>query len=304
MKELIKRFSADGHISNSYGEKLEKWFGSAKSCPIRIFRPKFSCILEEHWEDLVTPGLEFSMDMESNDEFPSLYGTAELYSEKDTETPDLDLENADPASRVENVTDILYQVVFRKKEKYGDGVIATKIFKEKFRINKVNELDNFKGVKSILEEKRDVLVTENNESGADTTEFIGTPKLYIRSPILLTTLKAIISFQSKSEKTIEDKDIGTHGIESGIFLYPFIDLYHYKDRLVEYKNDTNNEIRLRHDRKYNDVCDKHIDVLIRYLYSQQTIGLEEAERLWNEPVPKTTFNSLWLLLKQSRCLRP
>ncbi|RAL09607.1 ATP-binding protein [Aspergillus homomorphus CBS 101889] len=89
----------------------------------------------------------------------------------------------------------------------------------------------------------------------------------------------------------------TTNLENGVFIYPFTDLCLYKDRLLAYKSDAAHETRLRHSPEYNALCDKHIDVLVRYLYAQPTIGLKEAEDLWAQPIPKTTFKALWLLFR-------
>lgn len=285
-----------GHLLRLYNEVFEEALTSSRSYTIKLIKPRSARVLADHWEDLVTPGLEFTVNIQDDD--------------------DVRLENtsipatgaSDQVSQIENGIDIIYKAVFLKKSSSGDyEVIATKSSKENFLLDQIKDIDNFKDVKSILEEKREVSRSEKSSfdnTEADSTDFIGAPQLYIRSPVLLTALKAIISFQSKPEETtlyrnISYKSTGTimTDIEKGLYLYPFADLYHYKDQLLEYKKDINNPSRLRHDPEYNDICDRHIDVLIQYLYSYPTIGLEEAERLWNEPIPKTTFNFLWLLLK-------
>lgn len=79
-------------------------------------------------------------------------------------------------------------------------------------------------------------------------------------------------------------------------MFPYKDLYHHKDDLVKYK-DSKAYARENHSPKYNEECDRHIDILIEYLYQQSSIGLQEAEQLWSQPVPRTTFNSYLLLLK-------
>ncbi|OJJ98703.1 hypothetical protein ASPACDRAFT_1244, partial [Aspergillus aculeatus ATCC 16872] len=80
---------------------------------------------------------------------------------------------------------------------------------------------------------------------------------------------------------------------------PFADLYHYKDRLLAYKTADPSSpyaaVRRRHNPEFNALCDKHIDILVRYLYAQGSIGLKAVEELWRHSVPKTTFKSLWLL---------
>jgi hypothetical protein len=76
-------------------------------------------------------------------------------------------------------------------------------------------------------------------------------------------------------------------------VYPFTDLHHYRERLLQYRE----EVGETHDTEYTTTCQEHIDILVGYLDGLTTIGVRDAEFLWNNEVPKTTFSSLWLLLK-------
>ncbi len=115
-------------------------------------------------------------------------------------------------------------------------------------------------------------------------------KLVIHSPFLLNALRTVIAYSSL--RITEEKD----SLREGIFPYPYEDLYHYKDALLDYKKN-HHPTKERHTEEYNTECDRHIDVLIDYLYSQQKVNLRQAEERWSREVPTTTFHSFWLLMK-------
>ncbi|KAF2730213.1 P-loop containing nucleoside triphosphate hydrolase protein [Polyplosphaeria fusca] len=85
-------------------------------------------------------------------------------------------------------------------------------------------------------------------------------------------------------------------LDSGKFLFPFVDLYHYKDDLLAYKNNFEGA-KANHSEEENTECDRHIDVLLKYLYEQPTVALARIEADWTKTVPVTTFDALWLLYK-------
>jgi hypothetical protein len=79
----------------------------------------------------------------------------------------------------------------------------------------------------------------------------------------------------------------------GQFVYPFTDLHHYRERLLQYKE----EVSEIHDNEYSATCREHIDILFEYLDNLPETGLKSAELLWKDETPRVTFSSLWLLLK-------
>lgn len=133
------------------------------------------------------------------------------------------------------------------------------------------------------------------------SDTVGNPTIRIHSMKLLNALKDTIKFirpkeDSSDPSKFDFRDNMTTNLNAGIFVFPYKDLYHHKDDLVKYK-DSKAGVRENHPPEYNEECDRHIDILIEYLYQQSSISLQEAEQLWSQPVPRTTFNAYWLLLK-------
>ncbi|PYH96949.1 P-loop containing nucleoside triphosphate hydrolase protein [Aspergillus ellipticus CBS 707.79] len=153
--------------------------------------------------------------------------------------------------------------------------------------------------KSVLEEYRECWQESRGNTNAGevkTTSFISDPVLHVRSSILLNALKTIIEFESPPDALLVREyghgEVSTN-LGTGRFVFPFTDLYHHRDRLLDYRE----EVKKYHDQSYSDACREHIDILLEYLYSQLTPNLKTVERLWSQSVPKTTFDLIWLLLK-------
>jgi hypothetical protein len=130
--------------------------------------------------------------------------------------------------------------------------------------------------------------------------------LLVHSPILLNALRAVIKYSflpmamrpgmAKKRGIGDNIDLKTSDLTGGNFPYPYTDLYYSKDDLLEYKTKPN-ETRLRHTNEYNAECDRHIDILIDYLYRQEKINLHQVEADWKRDKPVTTFGSLFLLMR-------
>ncbi|KAL4767545.1 P-loop containing nucleoside triphosphate hydrolase protein [Aspergillus nidulans var. acristatus] len=126
---------------------------------------------------------------------------------------------------------------------------------------------------------------------------IGIPVLYIRSRILLDALGALVSFQSSpdvltSKRGWRSRDISS-SLEDGRIVYPFTDLYNYRQRLLGYRE----EVKETHDPEYSETCREHIDVLDRYLLEEPPIDLNKLEVMLHQTNPKVTFASICFLLK-------
>jgi hypothetical protein len=115
---------------------------------------------------------------------------------------------------------------------------------------------------------------------------IGRSMLKVNSPYLLNTLQAVIKF---STRDILD-------LKNGAAVYPFRDLYYHKEDLLEYKAKEDG-LRSKHSEEYNNICDKHIDQLVHYLYSQPDICFGELEADWARDVPLTNFPGVAFLLQ-------
>lgn len=115
-------------------------------------------------------------------------------------------------------------------------------------------------------------------------------RLHIRSDHLLNALRVVIKYLSSVP--FEEAEVLT----SGLFFYPFQELYHHREELLAYKKETGGA-RANHTAEYNAECDRHIDVLIDYLDHEPTVQLQFVKERWSRKVPTTTFASFWLLMK-------
>lgn len=114
-------------------------------------------------------------------------------------------------------------------------------------------------------------------------------KLLIRSPLLLNAIRAVVAYSAEAPSG------DSHCLKDGDFPFPYRDLYYHKDELLNYK--ISHPARTRHSDGYNAECDRHIDLLIDFLYSKKEINLKEAEDRSNMVTPSTTFGAFWLLMK-------
>ncbi len=113
-------------------------------------------------------------------------------------------------------------------------------------------------------------------------------RLIVQSTLLLNAIRAVVKYSAEAPSGNSDC------FEDGEFPFPYKDLIYHKEEL-KYK--ISHPTRSRHSDEYNAECDRHIDVLIKFLYNVRDIQLKEAEDRWNMKQPSTTFSSLWLLLK-------
>ena len=117
----------------------------------------------------------------------------------------------------------------------------------------------------------------------------GKTTLRIHSPLLLNALRSIVKYSSAPPG---NKD----NFEDGSFDYPFKDLYCHKNELVQYKVG-HSSVRVNHSNGYNEECDRHIDLLLKYLDDQSTIRYSEFQTMWTKGIPTTTIAGLQFLLK-------
>ncbi|CAI7655938.1 unnamed protein product [Penicillium glandicola] len=268
-------------------------------CITRI-KPEHSNILPDHWETLVSPGWEFKLEF-TFDVLSSIRRQKRLADETDSEKSDKSSKKSDKETEeievaVEELSKVAYVATYLAPD--GDGDYQYRDIK---RFNDKTIFTKVSGVhipKSVLEEHREVYCSNKyaTDPKDDMFDRISSPVLFIHSPILLNALRAIIDCQSIPDK-IPRVQYRVEGIESdlgqGRLVYPFTDLHHYRGRLIQYRE----EVGKIHDSEYTTTCQEHIDILTEYLDGLTTIGLRNAEILWNNEVPKTTFTSLWLLLK-------
>ena len=110
-------------------------------------------------------------------------------------------------------------------------------------------------------------------------------QLRIHSQPLLNALRAVVSYASD--------DRSGESLEDGLFSYPYKLLYHNKNRLRAYAEPGNPQ----HSAERNEQTGQHVEHLIKFLYIQPGVGLEEVEKNWNNAVPIVAFKDLWLLFR-------
>ncbi|KAF4763282.1 hypothetical protein HAV15_001590 [Penicillium sp. str.  len=263
-KKLVKTVF-DTYSTEWLAHYLDEDDDLGETFSITKIKPEHSNILPNHWENLVSPGWEFKLEF-TFDVLSSIRRQKRLAAEEEAEKADKEAKETDVA--IEELSKVSYVATYLAPDSDGD-----------YQRRNTKRLDD----KTIFTKVSDVQIPNS-------------PVLYIHSPILLNALNAIIDCQSRPDR-IPRVEYRIEGIESdlgqGRLVYPFTDLHHYRERLLQYRE----EVGETHDTEYTTTCQEHIDILVEYLDGLTTIGVRDAEFLWNNEVPKTTFSSLWLLLK-------
>ncbi|KAF2109457.1 P-loop containing nucleoside triphosphate hydrolase protein [Lophiotrema nucula] len=161
---------------------------------------------------------------------------------------------------------------------------------------------------SVICEVRNVFLHKSKESASlstdyaniDSGDYLGASGIEIESAVLLDALRSVVKFQTPGEPRPDllpsHPDNVVSDVNTGVFWYPFVDLYHNIEELLAYKTKDNGP-KANHSEERNKECNAHIDVLVDYLKAQSTIGYHKAKSAWEESVPTTAFSSLWLLFK-------
>ncbi|KAK3350266.1 hypothetical protein B0T25DRAFT_550200 [Lasiosphaeria hispida] len=250
------------------------------------------------WEMLAKPGWAVSIQLNST----------ESESRPDLPVGDEDKSKLKPDLPVTYAVKIKYTVDYHRKEHGGRGD-----FLSSFSSNEHPVLETVAsktgGVRSVLEVKTSVTLgsdsTRNNSlmqdmkssknpPKIDSQDQISETRLHIHSPLLLNVLRAIIKYSSAAP-TGDRID----QLTQGVFTHPFHDLFHYRNELVAYKDNTADGPRTNHTAEYNEECDQHIDLLLQYLKDEPAVKVLAQEAMWvNElEAPGTTFAAFWLLMK-------
>ncbi|KGO42033.1 ATPase, AAA-type, core [Penicillium expansum] len=290
-KKLVKAVFAT-YSTEWLADYLDEDDDLGETFSITKTKPEQSNVLPNYWESLVSPGWEFKLEF-TFDVLSSIRRQKRLAEEEAAEQADKEAKETDV---VEELSKVSYVATYLAPDSDGDYQRRnTKRLNDKTIFTKVSDIQI---PKSVIEEHREVYCSNKYATDPEDDMFdtISSPVLYIHSPILLNALNAIIDCQSRPDR-IPRVEYRVEGIESdlgqGRLVYPFTDLHHYRERLLQYRE----EVGEVHDSEYTTTCQEHIDILVEYLNGLTTIGLENAELLWSNDVPKTTFTSLWLLLK-------
>ncbi|KAL2808966.1 hypothetical protein BJX63DRAFT_374638 [Aspergillus granulosus] len=288
-KELVKIVYTDNFVPEKYAQLLDKENeGPEGAFSIVKLKPDETYILSKHWEELVSPGWEFKILLEGAWGILEEIRNAKKYEGSTTVKDEATEENDGPK--------ISYVAKYLVPDDDGDLVYhSEQQFTEKITDKKTFGTEK-KG--TVLEEHREVSCHGKDPKAPPEKRIdnVGIPILYVRSQILHDALKAVISFQSVPDtyysKRWRGRDI-TSSLEQGRFVYPFTDLWHYRHKLTEYRD----QVKETHDPEYSESCRGAIDDMLGYLQDEPPIPVDEAELMWHHSTPKTKFNSLWLLLK-------
>ncbi|OQD98096.1 hypothetical protein PENSOL_c010G01044 [Penicillium solitum] len=279
-KKLVKTVF-DTYSTEWLAHYLDEDDDLGETFSITKIKPEHSNILPNHWENLVSPGWEFKLEF-TFDVLSSIRRQKRLAAEEEAEKADKEAKETDVA--IEELSKVSYVATYLAPDSDGDYQRRnTKRLDDKTIFTKVSDVQI---PKSVIEEHREVYCSNKYATDPEDDMFdtISSPVLYIHSPILLNALNAIIDCQSRPDR-IPRVEYRIEGIES--------DLGQGRERLLQYRE----EVGETHDTEYTTTCQEHIDILVEYLDGLTTIGVRDAEFLWNNEVPKTTFSSLWLLLK-------
>ena len=261
--------------------------------------PEESCFALDHWEKMVQPGCLLRIQIQGKQK----YVREALTRPHDDETSDKD---SSPESEQELDADVGYIAHFYQQD---GGGYPDWLREKSYSAPIIKQVQGQQRTsKCVLEEIRNVFLNLRKRGISDEDEYdriesddiISNPFLRICSSELLDALKSIIQFQSvdqdEDEENFNIRSRFSPGLRNGIFRFPYMDLYHYKDELLAYKSSTSGP-RQRHSLEYNQECDRQIDILVNYLYDQPVAQLREAEEAWSRANPVTTFFWIWLLLK-------
>ena len=192
---------------------------------------------------------------------------------------------------------VQYKVSYFRRDEYGGRTefVSESVYREPIALEVVEEHERLPAIEEMkkIEFPAD-LAGRSRKPGTRSklrkSDTVSEPKLKIHSPYLLNVLKSIIEYSA--EKPTGDNQ----GLDAGIFLYPYMDLYLHLEELLEYKTG-DSELRRKLSEAYNKFSDDHIDLLQSYLMSQTAVQYKEAKARSSRSTPLTTFGTLWLLMK-------
>jgi hypothetical protein len=195
---------------------------------------------------------------------------------------------------------IKYTIDYSQKDRFGGRILMYSTASDDSVVLETS--DSKARTLPVLEEKKSVTFHETSKSRRrkptsnrgpklDVRDDIGKTHLYIHSPLLLNALRAVMKYSSE---TLSGNNADR--LKEGVFPHPYRDLFYHKQELSDYKNDTTG-LRLNHTLAYNEECNRHIDLLFKYLDQEPYIQIKELEAKWAKKVPTTTFAGFWLLMK-------
>ncbi|KAH8776082.1 hypothetical protein F5882DRAFT_359889 [Hyaloscypha sp. PMI_1271] len=265
------------------------------------------------WEMLVEPGWTVTIRLQSQTDSDT-DSSADSDDVSNADSNDVsnadshDVSNANQGESEGNENDyegkyavkIKYTIDYHRQDSYGESRFMYSTSSDE---SVALETSDIKArTLPVLEERISVTFHETSNSRRqrpasnrgpklDVRDRIGKTRLYINSPFLLNALRAVMKYSSEALS-----GNNADRLKEGVFPHPYRDLFYHKQELSDYKNDTTG-LRSNHTLAYNEECNRHIDLLLKYLDREPTIQIRELEAKWAKKVPTTTFAGFWLLMK-------
>ena len=270
-------------------------------------------ILSQHWSKVIAPWEFVTIRLESQGamgfDLTNVHGTDD---EVGTATESVHATSAEP-----NFTATVYQTTVKYRI---DFYLRDNNYHRNADFLESKTYDNAPGIKMssssgnlvpVIEEINSItFASEKNKFRKDYVSKHGLvldagdevkpKKLHVRSTLLLNALRSIVKYSSimpaGGVTPTEDTESFTDVFTDGLFPFPFKDLYHHREELLDFKTQTGG-FKANHTSEYNVECNRHIDILIDYLENEPTIKLRSVKERWAQRVPTTTFAGFWLLMK-------
>jgi hypothetical protein len=210
-----------------------------------------------------------------------------------------DSDSSDPPERKEYESSVQYVVNFRRSRADGEEyLVTTKTYKEpvEFEVADSNDrLPALQEIKDVLSPHHQVTETTGDNTNGKTTK-LGThdrvtdTSLRINSQYLLNVLKSMVTYIDTYPGERRND------LTTGLFYYPYQELFHYLPDLLEYQNGTA-PLRDKHSTFFNEKFDEHLNLLDDYLNSKSGVPIEDFKARLEKKTPTVTFATYWLLLK-------
>jgi hypothetical protein len=247
---------------------------------ITIFRKNHGYIHPQTWEEVIEHNSQIDFRNHS------------AYDSDDSDDSDA------PESKGYE-SSVQYVVNFRRSAADGkEYLVTTKTYKEpvKFEVADNNDrLPALQEIKDILSPHSADTATTGDIADSEKTK-LGThdrvvdTSLRINSQYLLNVLRSLITYMDIPP------DERKTDLVTGLFHYPYQELFHHLPGLLEYQNE-NAALRNTHTTLFNEKFDEHMSLLDDYLNSKSGVPTEEFKARLERKIPTVTFATYWLLLK-------
>lgn len=155
-----------------------------------------------------------------------------------------------------------------------------------FEIVDVNYTDETKDTQTTR--KNDPAVPGTNMPPSPSVQWTGNQYIRIHSLAIINALRSVISYYPY--KSVDGDPVDIYA--------PYAILVHHWELLEEFRERFNSESETK--AAVNcEVSDtyEHLGILLDFLESKVGENVRKERKRWSEPVPKVSFDMLWLLLK-------